>query len=303
MSRLQQLELWRVPLQDVDPAPLASKLVGLWDCTEHNYINPEELALLTRLTALSFHAFMYEEEPAANPLLGLTSLRHLHMKRCNSLVLKGLSDLRSLRGLTITEDKNGYDELTAEQMELVAQATQLTSLRARLWRDDAQAMDRSTRALQQLTGLQHLCIDERWLVARAEALTALQQLTQLGILQGGIAFGGMMAALLQLAQMRAMGGPPADDGGQAWQEALASLQGRPPHLQQVLYLSDEGDDESGLYGESLAQVAPSPLPGVPVMRGAARTYYESPVMAAIVRPNKVRPCPHLPGVWELLPGA
>jgi hypothetical protein len=280
MSRLQQLEVWRVPLEDVDLAPLASKLVGIWDCTDHTYMGPAELLLLTRLTALSFHAHMDEEEPAGY-LQGLASLRHLHMKLCNTEAFQGLSSLSSLRSLTITEDANDCDVLTCEQMELVAQATQLTSLHGQLWCSDAQALGRKTQALQQLTGLQRLGIDEGWFSVCGEAVTALQQLRQLVVMAGYV-----------------------PDDGTPWEEVLAALQGCLPHLQQVLYLSSDGDEEEspfGLYGEALDQMVPSPLPGVPVMLGAGRTYYESPIMASIVRPRHTRPCPHLPGVLELLP--
>jgi hypothetical protein len=149
MSGLQQLKLRHIGGVVEDLPSLASKLVEVWDCS----ISPATLRQLTGLTALALSAGQYYTAPNAlrppkvpevNPLLSLTSLRHLHIDSAypsgrppgcprytsNPWLLDGLDSLSNLRSMSIAGDS------WLNMAEQVAAATQLTCLYAGFWSGD-----------------------------------------------------------------------------------------------------------------------------------------------------------------------
>jgi hypothetical protein len=267
MTRLQQLELWHLYGQDL--VPLASKLVGVWESTDE--ISPATLSQLTGLTALHMRAPITEQPPEVNPLLSLTSLRHLYIEElevANSWLLEGLSSLASLRSLELV---GGYPP---QVLDLVGQVTQLTSLNILLFVDGSCFDAKSSWVLQQLTGLQHLQVDQAWLEACSRVWGSLQQLTQLVVWQH-----------------EHMGDPLLTP-----EQLLAPLQGRGASLQHVVYLCWLPDGDGVSCEQPAQEVVPCPLPGVrlTLMCGSM------PLSYAVVRPRPVRRCPHLPGVWEVI---
>jgi hypothetical protein len=272
MTRLQQLEVWQTWLRGMDLLPLASKLVGLWLCSE--IIPHTKLSQLTGLTALACRVgspTRQDPPPEVNPLLNLTSLRHLELGDTDlySWPLEGLSSLSNLRSLTLIAE---YEQ---QVQELVAPLTQLTALDVPMCVEGDCLDDRSSRVLQQLTGLQSLKINQPWLEACSRELGHLQQLTQLVVWQ-----------------IKEEGHPLLTP-----EQLLAPLQGQCPSLKHVVYLCDRPvKDIMSSFGQPPEDVVPCPLPGVRLTLMAG----SRPLVEGLVRPRPVRPCPHLPGVWELV---
>jgi hypothetical protein len=275
MTQLQQLEIWRLlpgGAGTLDVALLASKLVGLWNCGL--VIPATALAQLTSLRALALPSLScitwsgQQDDRGVNPLLSLTSLRHVQLGFADRGLLAGLSSLSSLRRLGVSL------QIAPEMLELVGQVTQLTALD--LWlpymASDEHAVN--LRVLQQLTSLQHLLINQAWLPACSRQLGSLQQVTQLVVRQG-----------------------PRDPAPPV-EEVLAPLQRHSGSLQHVLFIQWLGHSSPvSWYGQPPQEVLPSPLPGVRVT--ISSSYKASGLH--IPRQRSIRPCPHLPGVWELQP--
>jgi hypothetical protein len=288
MSRLQKLELWRSEIHPAHLPSLASKLVGYWGYG--STLCPGMLCQLTALTALAFTPCECNHgtgpEPAVNPLLSLASLRHLFISfeflHANTLFLEGLGGLSSLRSLRIS------GALGPSVLEQVAGATQLTHLGLGFWSNDPLPDADGPQVLQQLTGLQRLDIHSHYLVSQAEVLTALQQLTHLVVMQAS--------------------NPPHGAPKVKLEDVCAAVAGRLPKLQKLVSMDWGGRDLKqasrffGLYGEGLDKVVPSPLPGVQVLRGTLhmRDPGDMSEHAALLRPRQTRPCPHLPGVLEVV---
>jgi hypothetical protein len=275
MSSLQQLVLFRSTPFAVDLVPLASKLVGLygWDLGE-GATTLTQLVKLTSLTCTAPTTPGQAQEgvvPVANPLLSLTSLRHIgivHVEEENSTMLQGLSSLASLLSL----DMEG--NLGAKVVDpKVGQVTQLTSLQ--MVTRGIQLDTSKSQMVQQLTLLQRLAIDQVWLETCGGKLGVLQQLTQLVVHQNHLALLQTPAALVAL------------------------LSPQPASLQHVVYVTRDPctHDGHGLPSTSRVEVEPSPLPGVR-MTFAYRCH---PLDQYNMWPGLLCPCLHLPGVMEVLP--
>jgi hypothetical protein len=270
MSRLQEVELWQGGPVRTDPALLASKLVGL--CCPHVYLPAATVRQLVNLTALTWRApdgpdpAQAEAVPEVNLLLSLTSLRRLILVGSNSRVLEGLSSLSSLRSLEYRGD------VGQEVLELVGQVTQLTSLQLSSTDVAHGLQGAKSQMVQQLTGLQHLTIDQTWVVACGRELVALEQLTQLVVMQSE------GTPLLKPAAL------------------VVPLSSRPASLQHVVYRTMDPCRADDYPCDSRVEVVPSPLPGVRV----TCAYCCKPLEQSLVRQCQLRPCPHLPGVMEVV---
>jgi hypothetical protein len=137
--------------------------------------------------------------------------------------------------------------------------------------------------LQHLVGLRQLQLSSMYL--RVEPTGWLSHLTQLTLL----------GVLCDVIQDDIQDQPAAQQVDICVEAVVPLLQfSCPPSLQQVVLY---------MYGVSLRELLPSPLPGVPVyVRGEevdawlnAPEGRFAPSFAA-----SMQPCPHLPGVWELL---
>jgi hypothetical protein len=268
MSRLQQLELdFKVVRGDL--LPLASKMVGLY-CT--NDFPATTLSQLVELTALTWWPAAHPgAAPDVNPLLSLTSLRRLAVMDANGLscrVLEGLASLSGMRSISLNVT------FSAQALDLVGQVTQLTSLElSTLYAQPELQHSSKSHMVQQLTNLRRLTIDQAWLQACGSELASLQQLTQLVVIQD------IEAPLLE---------PPA---------LVALLSPQPASLQHVVYVTMQPQGRRyDVPGDSRVEVVPSPLPGVRV----SCAYCCEPLEQKLW-PHCLHPCPHLPGVFEVVP--
>jgi hypothetical protein len=264
MSRLQQLRLWEPSLYGVDLVPLASKLACLW--IPHHVDPPTMLQQLTGLTALAIKPleaqFGQEEQPQANPLLSLTSLRHLHIfngtwhDNIVCWMLDGISSIGSLRTLFVR------GTLCEQALQLVGEVTQLTELGFL----GGQLSATSQASLLKLSGLQRLTVDHTWVTAVNKELSTLQHLTELVVRHSPDRLDPLL---------------------------LAPLSGLLPALQHV-----ELRWSGGNWGQhQLLAKEMVPLPGV----RTTFTHWKELRCQPTLHPRHTRPCPHLPGVQEVLP--
>jgi hypothetical protein len=262
-------------MRDVDVGPLASKLVALvplmFDCD----IPYTTVRQLTRLTALSMaEPFVTLEQLAVHPLAGAASLRHLQLDTsAGGWMLPGLSTLCSLRNLDLSTFS--IVQTRPEAMAMVGRATQLTSLALPSYDETPVWHNQWRQLLQQLTGLRRLRIDQATLQACSGVMCSLEQLTQLVVCQYGKDWS-------QVLPLRMVVGP---------------LRNGPTSLQHVVYVC-ERPGKNGLSDteQPPQEVVPSPLPGVRVTVTST-----TPSFCQTVLPRRpMRPCPHLPGVKELL---
>jgi hypothetical protein len=271
LTALRELEL-NEPMLGMEAAamlaPYASQLVRLQEVFE---APAGFLQQLTCLTALSLHVKRAPEGPeAVNPLTALASLHSLQLDLgyYGEWIMEGLTRISSLRCLALQGIFVG-----AEAVELPGQVTQLTQLAM----SDAvhDSVDAQVESLQQLTGLVQLKINQHSFGACGGLLGALQHLKVLFV----TVYVGEGASL-----------PPVE-------ELVAPLQSQPPSLQHLVF---ECGRAKPFWSPEVLQlpqeVVPSPVPGVrvTVCWGTVPRY-----VAHALGP--MRPCPHLAGVWELVP--
>jgi hypothetical protein len=272
MGSLQQVQLcghslsrWPNP-GHLDLVPLASKLVGLWDCDD--MVPARMLTQLSRLTALGFRLNSWKgrwDPPPADAVQSLASLQHMYLEHADlspasKWLLNGLPGLTSLRSLVLWQNSI---------MPMVG-ATQLTELD--LWDDwyDDPNIDYGDpevflAPLQQLTGLQTLRINQTLLEPCSKRLGVLTQLTRLMVWRCG----------KELSSS----------------ELLAPLTGQSDSLKLVLYYCWE---EQPVH--AWEYVSPS--------RGWVRVTADNsqgiPFLNPLLPQRSMRPCPHLAGVLEVM---
>jgi hypothetical protein len=302
LPALQQLD---VDIDDYEPEDLVQlapvlvshTLKGMYDDEELGDLTP--LTHLTCLCAISFHR-LGEGEGAVRLLEGMGGLNELQLSTNWEQDVMGLlyqaAGISSLRTLAISHVAKDLGAV----MERLAQCTQLTCLHTLGLKQDPEwqhmlAGVPVTPVPTHLTGLRCLVMGlEAFQNQATPWLAALTRLTFLCVVHeqeeeeeepdGGIKE-GRVGLLTQPQRLEAKA-----------REAAVLVQAWPASLQRlVFWLPGPARHDEDVEGPTHWVLTPSPVQGVwvSVWRGM-----QEPWAKGWARPGQ--PCPHLPGVWELL---
>jgi hypothetical protein len=340
LTGLQHLELWSFQLfcyDMLDQLPPECTL-QLVDCVDGNHDEAPGcwLSLHHRLTALSLPGVREDCAPVAE-MTGLTSLTmELPGYLGDQSAVRSLAYLRGLEQLNLSATAPGAATELVEALQHMEEASSLCRLAFTSDNSNSWGLLAALGALTQLTALVWRCNEPVY----GQAQQQQQQQQQVGgyagvpymgygwmpaqqvpPLQGPA--GGPLQALQHLVGLRQLqlSAPLLINHPTGWLTALTQLtllavsckqvqeqsdtqqqqvvscvaavvprvqDTSPPSLQQVvLYMK----------GVSMRTVEPSPLPGVSVW---VRQQHDWEWRVVPQGPRPMQPCPHLPGVWELL---
>jgi hypothetical protein len=269
--------------------PLASKLVDYEVCVDEQ--DTSALTSFVHLTRLVLHGELPVGTAAAvAALTGLQELGlHGDVDMSTASVVKQAAGMAQLRSLQLV----GSSDSDADVACCLAQCTQLTGLVLVLEgpaeEEEPAAGGPWVAALQQLTGLRTLTVHEWFMRCEQSAwLAALTQLTSLCVKLDGVVPAGQgwweqsreqrQLDTLQLYHAEA-------------QQRMAQLQSWPVALQQVIFWASPDWYCSSFTPMCWQQVGPSGR--------QVTVWVESQDAMAAGWARPLRPCPHLPGVWEL----
>jgi hypothetical protein len=303
LGAVQQLRVYYLQCGEAGPGCLAAGVpvhlfpnlteYEMWssDWERAAWYNEDVLASCGHLTRLVLGAHV--PEGTADALAALTGLRELGVYSFfpgrNEVVVQHAAGMAQLRSLQL--EGHSVSQVMGANLAQCTQLTSLVLLSGYKHRPDSNQISAST--LQQLAGLRCLTVHEEMvLVEQGTWLLALTQLTRLCVnLAGYVSMEGDSGLMLRLPIQwpeRRRAGYHA-----AAQRVLAQVQQWPAGLQQIVFSA-----EYGRYGDSFQPMCWQ-LPSAGVGKAQVAVWLEEQYRLATTWSRPFRPCPHLPGVWEL----